>query len=220
MRKYTAHHAAIFAENSWIMKTYMQITAGRGPVECARAVTLVAREIVKAIPSLQLADCEPHNIYPDCHMSMTFVTDRPIPEPLIREWQGTVLWRSTANHYRPGHKRSNWFVGVQIFEEEELPEITDTDIVYETCRSGGKGGQNVNKVETAVRATHLPTGLSVRCSEERSQMQNRSRARERLLLKLRRQNEAIRSESRFRQWSHHDRLQRGNPVKKLSGKLI
>lgn len=91
MRKYVAHPEAIFAAKFRIMKTYMQITAGRGPVECARVVTLVAREIVKAIPHLQLADSEQHNRYPDCYMSMTFVTDQPIPEPLIREWQGTVL---------------------------------------------------------------------------------------------------------------------------------
>ena len=115
------------------MKHYIQITAGRGPVECARAVTLVAREIVKAIPSLQLAECEPHNQVEGCYMSMTFVTDEPISETVVKEWQGTVVWRSTANPYRPVHKRSNWFVGVNFLDEVELPEIAESDIVYETC---------------------------------------------------------------------------------------
>ncbi len=201
------------------MKHYIQITAGRGPVECARAVTLVARELLKALPMLQLTDSEPHNQVYDCFMSMTFTTDEVIPTSIVEEWQGTVLWRSTKNHYRPGHKRSNWFVGINFFDDVELPHIDESDIVYETCRSGGKGGQNVNKVDTAVPATHIPTGLSVKCSVERSQSQNKSLARERLLLKLRQQNDKTLADSQSRQWSNHDNLERGNPVKKFSGPL-
>lgn len=201
------------------MKKYIQITAGRGPVECARAVTLVARELLKAIPSLQLTDCEPHNQQNGCFMSMTFATEETIGQSIVTEWQGTVLWRATRNPYRPGHKRCNWFVGINFFDEVELPQIDESDIVYETCRSGGKGGQNVNKVETAVRAIHYPSGLSVKCSDERSQLQNKMRARERLLLKLRQQNENALAESLSRQWSNHENLERGNPVKKFSGPL-
>lgn len=201
------------------MKHYIQITAGRGPVECARAVTLVARELLKAIPALQLADCEPHNQQDGCFMSMTFVTKETLPKSIVTEWQGTILWRSTKNPYRPGHKRSNWFVGVNFFDEVELPQIDESDIIYETCRSGGKGGQNVNKVETTVRAIHNPTGLSVKCSDERSQSQNKALARERLLLKLLQQNDKAVSESQARLWSNHDNLERGNPVKIFSGPL-
>ncbi|MDE5687239.1 MAG: peptide chain release factor H [Paramuribaculum sp.] len=201
------------------MKHYIQITAGRGPVECARVVTLVARELLKAIPSMQLTDCEPHNQEDGCFMSMTFATDEVITSSIIEEWQGTILWRSTGNTFRPGHKRSNWFVGVNFFDEVELPQIDDSDIIYETCRSGGKGGQNVNKVETSVRAIHSPTGLSVKCSDERSQSQNKALARERLLLKLLQQNDKAVAESQARQWSNHNNLERGNPVKKFSGPL-
>lgn len=201
------------------VKHYIQITAGRGPVECARVVALVAHKLIKEIPTLQLADCEPHNQENGCFMSMTFVTGSSIPDAIVNEWQGTVLWRSTRNPYRPGHKRCNWFVGVNFFDEIEMPAVADSDIVYETCRSGGKGGQNVNKVETAVRAVHILTGLSVKCSNERSQSQNKVLARERLLLKIKQLNDRAIADSQSRAWSNHDNLERGNPVKRFSGSL-
>lgn len=201
------------------VKQYIQITAGRGPVECARVVTLVARELLKTIPSLQLADCEPHNQAAECYMSMTLATDEPISQSIINDWQGTVQWVSTQNSYRPAHKRKNWYVGVNFFDEISLPDITESDIKYETCRSGGKGGQNANKVETAVRAIHTPSGLSVKCTEERSQLRNKILAKERLMLKLRRLNENAVADSQTRQWSNHDSLERGNPVKKFRGPL-
>lgn len=201
------------------MKQYIQITAGRGPVECARAVALVAREIIKALPRLQLADCEPHNREAGCYMSITFASEEPLERSVVEEWQGSVLWRSTRNPYRPGHKRSNWFVGINFFDEVKLPAVSDSDIAYETCRSGGKGGQNVNKVETAVRAIHTPTGLSVKCSDERSQSLNKARARERLLLKLRQLGDKALADSQSRQWSSHNSLERGNPIKKFTGSL-
>lgn len=206
-------------KESMRVKHYIQITAGRGPVECARVVALVAHKLIKEIPTLQLADCEPHNQENGCFMSMTFVTGSSIPDAIVNEWQGTVLWRSTRNPYRPGHKRSNWFVGVNFFDEIEMPAIADSDIVYETCRSGGKGGQNVNKVETAVRAVHIPTGLSVKCSDERFQSQNKVLARERLLLKIKQLNDRAIADSQSRAWSNHDNLERGNPVKRFSGSL-
>ena len=130
-----------------------------------------------------------------------------------------MLFRSTANSYRPTHKRRNWFVGVNFIDGIELPDVSETDIRYESCRSGGKGGQNVNKVETAVRAIHIPSGISVRCSDERSQSQNKALARERLLLKLKEKSQELLATATKDAWSNHSDLQRGNPVKTFSGKL-
>ena len=86
------------------MNHYIQITAGRGPVECARAVTLVARELLKVFPGLKIADYEPHNHAADCYMSMTRVADDTISIPAIKEWEGTLIWLSTLKPYLPGNK--------------------------------------------------------------------------------------------------------------------
>ncbi len=91
--------------------------------------------------------------------------------------------------FSPKRLRHTSFALVEVvpdlppFEESKL-QIPDKDLKFEFYRSGGPGGQNVNKVETAVRAVHLPTGLAVSSQAQRSQAQNREYALKLLKAKL------------------------------------
>jgi peptide chain release factor len=203
-------------------KEYIQITSGRGPVECCRVVVLVMNKIIKQAKSLgyEVEVVEHEDGSNDgCMFSATLAIEGDNIFSLKSEWEGSVLWVAQKNPFRPWHRRKNWFVGVHFFKPLQAGTINDSDITYETLRSSGPGGQNVNKVETAVRAIHVSSGTTVLASDMRSQSQNKKLARERLIMKLSAAEETKQLQQTHDVWMNHNTLERGNPVKKFKGDL-
>lgn len=196
-------------------KIYLQITSGRGPAECCRVVALVLEKILnrakKEKLKAEVLEREPGPLNRTLFSAVVSLEGEKCEE-VIKEWEGTVQWISRSP-YRVHHQRKNWFVGVNSFVVSDTKDINEKEITYQTLRSSGPGGQHVNKTESAVRAVHLPSGVSVTASDQRSQLQNKKLATERLLVKLAAWNIEQLMRSAQENWSNHNNLQRGNAVK-------
>ena len=136
--------------------------------------------------------------------------------PFLKSWLGTVCWVGKST-FRKFHQRSNWYIGVFELDQLQRQTFSERDVQFQTTRSQGNGGQNVNKVNSAVRATHLPTGISVLAQDSRSQLDNKKLALARLKEKLAEMELQQLAEQAQNHWSNHTQVQRGNPVRTFKG---
>ncbi|MCG8634644.1 MAG: peptide chain release factor H [Desulfobacterales bacterium] len=205
------------------MTHWIQVSSGRGPDECCWVAARVAYQIlteaqkenidavfIKAVPGRF------KNTFKSVLIS---VEESAGINGFLSRWQGTVKWIGTSR-YRPDHKRKNWFVSCEVFSPVPQREWRANEFKFETMRSSGPGGQHANKTESAVRVTHLPTGLSAVASEERSQHINKKLAMGRLGRILQKQNEDSQKQSVQQQWHHHNSLVRGNAVRVFKGQAF
>ena len=195
----------------------LQISAGQGPLEC-RKFTALLGEIIRKESQQNGILLQQLSEFPEFTGSLRFISAEPIPEDFKRRWSGTVqwIWKSTI---RPHHQRKNWFVKVSFFrsETDERSVFKKEDLKIETFRSSGAGGQHINRTDSAVRITHLPTGIHAIAADERSQIRNKALALLRLQEQLQSRSEsAKRCETSALRMEHY-RLERGNPVRVFSG---
>ena len=204
------------------MKTKtIQITAGNGPAECTWVIAKVLKVLLKELQGykinytiLQQEKGNKNGTVQSATIQLS--GDDKLLDTFLKEWRGTIQWVGQST-YRKYHKRKNWFVGIFEIAQQESVELEFKDVKYQAIRSSGPGGQHVNKVSSAIRAIHEPTGIQVVVMDTRSQHQNRKLAKERLQLKVTKRNLEGLKTSIKDQWENHQELERGNPVKVFMG---
>lgn len=194
------------------MKQIIQITSGKGPVECEffveEAFSLMKKEMKLMKINFKILDSvEGENAG---FQSVTFEVEEGTE--FLNSWKGSIQFISKSK-FRPHHQRKNWFIGVFEIENFFELKIDEKDLEFQTMRSSGNGGQNVNKVNSAVRVIHLPTKIQAVAMDSRSQLENKKIVIERLKLKILEINTQKSSKQKQNQWANHLQLERGNPKK-------
>lgn len=204
-------------------KRIIQISAGKGPKECAWVVTQLKSIFTKEIEKNNLQLLKEDAVFDKAGELITSINftiegkDNTLNN-FVESWVGTIQWIGTSI-FRKNHKRKNWFVKVTEHSFNEIPSFSfkQNELLVETMRASGNGGQNVNKLETAIRLTHKSTGTVVISKDERSQYRNKQTAMKRLELKLQQlQAEDINTQTQ-NLWQNHNSLERGNAKRIFKG---
>lgn len=200
------------------MNIVLQISTAQGPAECRMFAAFVLQQLLtdaakSAVQAEMLSEQrEKHGI-----TSAIVQLSGKHADTVAQAWQGSLQW-VCPSPLRPKHPRKNWFIGVlRLPEQPAAPPGLENEVVFQTCRAGGKGGQHVNKTESAVRALHTASGIAVRVESERSQHANKKQALRLLALKLAEHHAAQHSAYAQAQHNRLYQVERGNPVRTFIG---
>ena len=189
-----------------------EISSGNGPAECELAVTKLAQYFVLNYGAEIIETSSGYNKETYRFVAISCKKD-------LSEFIGSVLW-VCRSPYRPKHKRKNWFVNFIPRNIISTTVFDERQVEYATCHSGGKGGQNVNKVETGVHAVYLPTGDAVFCTDERSQYANKKKALMRLKEIVAKREATLKVKNVDSMRLSHANLERGNASVRFDGEAF
>lgn len=202
---------------------HLQVTSGRGPAQCQWVVSQVVDELCREAPELGLC-AEVVAFLPGKHEDtlrsavVEIRGDTGSVSGFVDSWVGTIQWVG-KDQFRDYRRRKNWFVGVHPCQLATAPaiELRAEDLVVETMRGSGPGGQNVNRRETAVRVRHLPSGVMAFARDGRTQLKNLKSAKRRLGELLAEQQQRATEAEQQGRWGQHDRVTRGRPIRVYTG---
>lgn len=208
----------------------LQLSAGQGPVGCGQAIGLALKAIEKQcrekeikLDIVEAIEMKERGCFKSALLELGAgqlgSTNRVLTKELAQSWQGGMLWICQSpfllENKRPKNKRKNWFFSGKMYEVNDTQ--LDNGVTFQTCRASGAGGQHVNTTDSAVRATHTATGISVRVESERSQHANKRLACALLFHKLETAKLEQMTQQEKARWQQHSEVERGNPVRTFKG---
>lgn len=199
---------------------WLQLTANTGPAECClgvrKALEALVAEALREGVSVDIVE-ELEGPVGGSYRSVLLALEGGGggDMALARRWSGSIQW-ICESPYRPGHKRKNWFLSGAAYDVPQAPADIG-EIRYEATRASGPGGQHVNKTDSAVRATHVATGLSVKVQSGRSQHANKRLAAELIAAKLAGMETAEAERDKAVRRMQHLQPERGNAARVFVG---